>query len=260
MGWGARAADPGIGGGRVKFVNEIGIDAAAGELFEFLSDVERVAPCLPGARIDERSGDDYQGSMKVKVGPITGTYKGTMRFVELDRERRRAVMSARADEASGQGNAEAWIETEVSESNGRSQLRLVTDLQLRGRVAQFGRGTIERIAQRMFSEFANNIEHQMANGDAPDDREQDAESERERAGSREREPEQSEPREESADTHRQPRTQQRPASEEDGERPGLDALGLIAGPVVQKALPVLVPALVGFGYGYLLGRLRELKR
>jgi carbon monoxide dehydrogenase subunit G len=220
----------------MKFVNEIAIDAPADELFEFLSDVERVAPCLPGARIEGRDGEAYQGSMKVKVGPISGTYTGSMRFVELDREQRRAVMSARADEAAGQGNAEAWIESEVTEAEGRAQLRMATDLQLRGRVAQFGRGTIERIAQRMFSEFANNIEQRIANGGPP------AQPDDERAPA--------EPR------HR-PAASAGPGED---EQPTLDAFELIAGPVVRKALPVLIPALIGFGYGYLLGRLRELNR
>jgi uncharacterized protein len=216
----------------MKFVNEIAIDAPADELFEFLSDVERVAPCLPGAQIEGRDGEDYQGSMKVKVGPITGSYTGTMRFVELDREQRRAVMTARADEAAGQGNAEAWIESEVTESDGRAQLRMATDLQLRGRVAQFGRGTIERIAQRMFSEFASNIEQRIANGGQPDESEPPTQPDRP------------------------------PPSGDRGEDepPALDAFELIAGPVVRKALPVLIPALIGFGYGYLLGRLRELTR
>ncbi len=218
----------------MKFVNEIAVAAPADELFEFLSDVERVAPCLPGASVEQGGGEDFHGSMNVKVGPIRGTYKGTMRFVELDRERRRAVMSARGDEAGGQGNAEAWIETEVAESDGGSQLRVATDLQLRGRVAQFGRGTIERIAQRMFSEFAHNIEQQMTDG-APPAEDQDKEK---------------------TESPRHPEAS-----------PELDALGLLGGPVlqrtapvVQKAAPVIISALIGFGYGYLLGRLRELTR
>ena len=233
----------------MKFVNEIAIDAPADELFEFLSDVERVAPCLPGARVEDRDGDDFKGSMRVKVGPITGTYKGTMRFVELDRESRRAVMSARADEAAGQGNAEAWIESEVSESDGRSQLRMVTDLQLRVRVAQFGRGTIERIAQRMFSEFAGNIEQQMAGGGATAAEDADgAESAKSPEHGGARSPEES------------PRPGPSKQQDDDDDGPALDAFGLIAGPIVQKAIPVVIPALIGFGYGYLLGRLRELRR
>ena len=227
----------------MKFENEIAVEAPADELFAFLADVERVAPCLPGASIDQRDGDDYRGSMKVKVGPISGTYQGSMRFVELDRERRRAVLTARADEAHGNGNAEARIETSVAEQDGRSRVRLITDLQLRGRVAQFGRGAIERLAERLFSEFAHNVERQMSGaGEA----EAQAESGAEGEGS------------ESSSPDAEQRAPARPAGKDEG--PALDALGLVGGPMVGKIVPVLLPALIGFGYGYLLGRLRELTR
>ncbi len=218
----------------MKFVNEVNVQTPADELFGFLSDVERVAPCLPGASIDGRDGEHYRGSMKVKIGPITGVYEGTLRFVELDENRRRAVLSARANEAAGQGSAEARIETEISEADGGSQLRMVTDLQLQGRVAQFGRGAIERIAQRMFSEFARNIErHLAAGGDgAPAGRDHGDRVQR------------------GAPAH---------APHEDSSRE-LDALGLVTGPLVEKAGPLLLAAAIGFGYGYLLGRLRGLTR
>src|SRR5919205_2725097 len=146
--------------------NEITVQAPADELFAFLSDVERVAPCLPGATIEGKDGDDYAGRMKVKVGPINATYAGKMRFLELDQDARRAVMRARADEVNGQGNAEARITTEVEGSGDESVIRMDTDLQMRGKVAQFGRGAMEKISQRMFQEFARNIEQQFS-GDGP---------------------------------------------------------------------------------------------
>src|SRR5688500_11366440 len=128
----------------MRFQNEIEVDSPPSELFAFLTDVERVAPCLPGASIDGREGDDYHGSMKVKVGPITGTYKGTMRFVERDEQALRAVMSARAAEVNGQGNAEAKITTQIEQAgDDSSRITMDTDLQMRGRVAQFGRGAME---------------------------------------------------------------------------------------------------------------------
>ncbi|HLM51970.1 MAG TPA: SRPBCC family protein, partial [Solirubrobacteraceae bacterium] len=142
----------------MKFSNEVTVGAPADELFAFVSDVERVAPCLPGASVDGREGDDYQGSMKVKVGPITARYQGTLRFLELDEDGRRAVMRARADEVNGQGNAEARITSVVEEAEDGSRIRMDTDLQMRGRVAQFGRGAMEKISQRMFAEFAKNLE------------------------------------------------------------------------------------------------------
>src|SRR5918997_3174316 len=152
----------------MRIHNEISLHAPADELFEFLSDVERVGPCLPGATIEGRDGDDYAGSMKVKVGPINATYQGKLRFLELDKDARRAVMRARADEVNGQGNAEASITTEVEDAGDESVIRMDTDLQMRGKVAQFGRGAMEKISQRMFEEFARNIEARFAeNGEAP---------------------------------------------------------------------------------------------
>jgi carbon monoxide dehydrogenase subunit G len=214
--------------------NEISLHAPADELFEFLSDVERVGPCLPGASIDGRDGDDYAGSMKVKVGPINATYRGKLRFVELDKETRRAVMRARAEEVNGQGNAEANITTEVEDSGGESVIRMDTDLQMRGKVAQFGRGAMEKISQRMFEEFAHNIEQRFqGNGAAPA-----AESEG------------------GGDGEARPAEAPRRAPADD-EGPELDVFGTFGGPALAKAGPVVAAAVLAFGYGMLLGRLRE---
>jgi uncharacterized protein len=226
----------------MRFENEIEVAQPPKELFAFLTDVERVAPCLPGASIDGRDGDDYTGSMKVKVGPITGTYKGKMRFLEQDEDALRAVMSARAAEVNGQGDAEAKITTQIEEAGDESsRIRMETDLQMRGRVAQFGRGAMEKISQRMFDEFARNLEREMSGGGgAP-------------------EPEPSEDEEAPAEA---PRGQQsaEPAKPAAAEPQALDAMSMFVTPALRKALPVLGPALIGLGYGYLLGRLRELRR
>src|SRR3954454_1499299 len=123
----------------MKFSNEIEVSQPPKELFAFLTDVERVAPCLTGASVDGRDGDDYTGSMKVKVAPITGPYRGKMRSLEQDEEALRAVMSARAAEVNGQGDAEAKITTQIEGAGAStSRIRMETDLQMRGRVAQFG--------------------------------------------------------------------------------------------------------------------------
>jgi uncharacterized protein len=247
----------------MKFVNEISVETPADQLFAFLSDVERVAPCLPGASIDGRDGDDYRGSMKVKIGPITGVYEGTLRFLELDEDRRRAVLSARSEEAAGQGNAQARMETEVVEADGRSQLRMVTDLQLQGRVAQFGRGAIERISQRMFSEFARNIEQQLASSadGAPAERDdgeraehvaEPASTQAQDDGDERKGP----PGPQAGSPPEAPRAARRRSGPDDS----LDALDLIIGPLGKRIGPVLLSALIGFGYGYLLGRLRGITR
>jgi len=242
----------------MRFSNEIEVSQPPKELFAFLTDVERVAPCLPGASIDGRDGDDYTGSMKVKVGPITGTYKGKMRFLEQDEDALRAVMSARAAEVNGQGDAEAKITTQIEEA-GEDVSRIVmeTDLQMRGRVAQFGRGAMEKISQRMFDEFARNLEREMSGGDGRDaaaEAEAPAETETEASGEAEA-PE--------AGAESRPAAPAPRASSGGGSTPepqALDAMSMFVAPALKKALPVLGPALIGLGYGYLLGRLRELRR
>jgi carbon monoxide dehydrogenase subunit G len=233
----------------MRFENEIEVAQPPKELFAFLTDVERVAPCLPGASIDGRDGDDYTGSMKVKVGPITGTYKGKMRFLEQDEDALRAVMSARAAEVNGQGDAEAKITTQIEEAgDDASRIRMETDLQMRGRVAQFGRGAMEKISQRMFDEFARNLEREMSGGGAPEP--EAAEDEAAPAEA---------PRGEEPSEPSKPSEPAKPAAAT-SEPQALDAMSMFVAPALQKALPVLGPALIGFGYGYLLGRLRELRR
>lgn len=228
----------------MRFTNEISVGAPADELFSFVSDVERVAPCLPGARIDGREGDAYRGSMRVKVGPITANYHGTLRFLELDASARRAVLRARADEAGGQGEAEARIETAIEETAGASRIRVDTDLQIRGRVAQFGRGAMERIAQRMFAEFAHNLEVAMASGGPATASAAPARTPAADAGAR-------------VDSGAGERDAAPRADSGAGE---LDAVRLVTGSLADRLPPALVPALIGFGYGYLLGKLRERAR
>jgi uncharacterized protein len=237
----------------MRFENEIEVAQPPKELFAFLTDVERVAPCLPGASIEGREGDDYTGSMKVKVGPITGTYKGKMRFLEQDEDALRAVMSARAAEVNGQGDAEAKITTQIEEAgDDSSRIRMETDLQMRGRVAQFGRGAMEKISQRMFDEFARNLEREMSGGGGA------AEAEASRPASDDGGDEQAEAPAEKETPRAEAAKAPEPAKA--SEPQALDAMSMFVTPALKKALPVLGPALIGLGYGYLLGRLRELRR
>ena len=151
----------------MRFANEISVDAQADELFAFVSDPEQVVQCLPGASVEGRDGDDWRGAMSMKVGPIKASYRGTLRFLELDPDARRAVMRVRAEEASGQGQAEARITSEIEEGDGASCIRMETDLQIRGKVAQFGRGAMEQVAGRMLERFADNVEKAIA-GETPE--------------------------------------------------------------------------------------------
>ena len=149
----------------MKIQNEIEVAAPPDELFEVLADVERVAPLLPGANLEEKRDDDsYAGTVKVKVGPITASYRGTLRFLELDHDDHRAVMAASADEKGGQGNLEAKITASVSGSDSQSLLSLDTDLDVRGKAAQFGRGALGSVSQRILQQFARNLESEVLSG------------------------------------------------------------------------------------------------
>lgn len=230
----------------MKFSNAVTIAAPSDDLFEFVSDIERVAPCLPGAQLDGRDGDDYLGSMKVKVGPIGVAYKGKLSFLELDRDGRRAIMQARAEEVAGSGGAEAQITTSIEPVEGGSLVRMDTDLQVRGRVAQFGRGAMEKIAERMIQQFAQNIERAFTAGD---DTVAEAEGpEADGQGAKDGDPASTEPSSDGP-AGASPQTAAGP----------LDAITLLPGDqaeLVRRYLPHALVALLAFSYGYLLGRVR----
>ncbi|MDP9474474.1 MAG: SRPBCC family protein [Actinomycetota bacterium] len=146
----------------MKIQNEIEVAAPPDEVFDVLADVERVAPLLPGATLEGKEDDDtYAGTVKVKVGPITVSYRGTIHFRELDRDARRAVMRASGQEINGQGSTEATITATVTGEDSKSVLTMDTDMEVRGKVAQFGRGAISRVSGRILDQFARNLESQV---------------------------------------------------------------------------------------------------
>src|SRR5690606_29361624 len=120
-------------------------------------DLERIAPCLPGAQLQEVDGDDYIGTVKVKVGPITAHYAGKARFVERDEAGRRAVLSADGRDKRGQGNASATITATLTPAGDRTEVRVVTDLSISGKVAQFGRGVLADVSAKLMDQFVANL-------------------------------------------------------------------------------------------------------
>src|SRR3712207_845939 len=129
-------------------------------------DLERVAPCLPGAAIQGSEDDEYQGTMKVKIGPITANYKGTVKVEEADEENHRAVMQATGRDARGQGTASATIVSTLQEEGDDTRVRVETDMKLTGRAAQFGRGIAQDVATKMLTQFAECLEREISGGGA----------------------------------------------------------------------------------------------
>src|SRR5215210_2280666 len=125
----------------MEFENKFDVEAPIDEVWRTLLDVERVAPCVPGAQVLERVGDDaYRVAIKVRVGPMSMQYRGDVEIVDRDPAEHRAVMRARARETRGQGNADADVVMRLSEEDGRTHGAIETQVQLSGRVAAMGRG------------------------------------------------------------------------------------------------------------------------
>ncbi|GAA2406422.1 SRPBCC family protein [Actinomadura vinacea] len=135
------------------------MNATPDEVFTLINDVERVVTCLPGAALDGRDGDAYRGGVKVKVGPITAAYTGTVRFLEVEPDHRRLRLQGRGADAHGNGDAEAEVELTVDEAAGGAGavLRLKTDLLIRGKLVQFGKGAIVAVSNRLLQQFARNL-------------------------------------------------------------------------------------------------------
>src|ERR687883_1809279 len=120
----------------MELTNEFVVPVAVDDAWKLLTDVERIAPCMPGAELQEIEGEEYRGVVKVKVGPITAQYKGKATFVERDDQAHRAVLRAEGRETRGQGNASATITATVTPDGDGSRVSVVTDLTITGKVAQ----------------------------------------------------------------------------------------------------------------------------
>jgi carbon monoxide dehydrogenase subunit G len=132
-----------------------------------LTDLERIAPLLPGAQLQEVEGDEYRGIVKVKVGPIQAQYKGTATLVETDESAGRMVMKASGRDTRGQGNASATITITVAEDGEGTKVTAATDLTISGKVAQFGRGVLADVSSKLIGQFAANLEKDLSAAPAP---------------------------------------------------------------------------------------------
>jgi uncharacterized protein len=149
----------------MKLSNEFTVAAPLARTWETLLDVERVAGCLPGASI-EPVGEDgmYRGSMRVKVGPVTMAYSGTVRLADVDADQHVASFDARAKETKGAGTAAAVIRNRLEPAGDGTHVVVETDLNVTGRAAQFGRGLMEDVASKMLADFAGRLEQLVLEG------------------------------------------------------------------------------------------------
>ncbi|MEM8925934.1 MAG: SRPBCC family protein [Actinomycetota bacterium] len=152
----------------MELTNEFVIDRDVEETWKILNDLEFIAPCMPGAQLQEIEGDEYRGVVKIKVGPITAQYKGKASFVEQDVENKVAKLKAEGRDPR-QGNANAMV-TATMEAVGDTQtnVNIHTDLGLSGKIASFGRGAIEDVSKKILGQFTDNLREKLESGAAPD--------------------------------------------------------------------------------------------
>jgi carbon monoxide dehydrogenase subunit G len=133
------------------------------EAWNVLTNVERIAPCLPGAQLQEVEGETYRGVVKVKVGPIQAQFKGQASFVEKDDANYKAVLKGEGRDTGGKGNASAIITAQLTAIDASStQVNVNTDLSITGKVAQFGRGALADVSDKLLAQFSDNLNNLIA--------------------------------------------------------------------------------------------------
>lgn len=150
----------------MELTNDFRVGVPVPVAWKLLTDVERIAPMLPGAQLQEVEGDEYRGVVKVKVGPITAQYKGTATFVEQDEAAGRVVIKASGRDTRGQGNASAVIAATMQPDGDGTKVSVVTDLTVTGKVAQFGRGVLADVSSKLMGQFVDSLEADLSSSGA----------------------------------------------------------------------------------------------
>jgi uncharacterized protein len=138
------------------------------QTWNVLLDLERIAPCMPGAQLQEIEGDEFRGIVKVKVGPITAQYKGAARLAEVDEATHHLTIEASGRDTRGNGNASATVLVAMRDDNGGTHVDIETDLNVTGKVAQFGRGIMSDVSAKLLKQFVDNLERNVLGGVSDD--------------------------------------------------------------------------------------------
>jgi uncharacterized protein len=145
------------------------VGAPPEQVWALLTDPYQVAECLPGAAITEKVDDrTYRGTITVKVGPVTTSYKGTIRFERLDAAAREAELVGQGQDVKGRGGAEMRMQSRLRPTNGGTEVSVVSEVLISGILAQLGRGMIESVSGQIFRQFAAAMQQKLAGGPAPD--------------------------------------------------------------------------------------------
>ena len=143
----------------MELSNEIDVNVPIQEVWKAFNTPEKIAPCLPGAELQEVDGDNFNGLVKIKVGPITAQYKGTATYLDKEESSQKVVIKGDGRDTRGAGNASATITAILTEvSSNTTNVNVHTELTITGKVAQFGRGAISDVSGKLMTQFAKNLE------------------------------------------------------------------------------------------------------
>lgn len=146
----------------MELKNEFRVSVPVERAWATLTDVEYIAPCMPGAQLTEIDGDDFKGQVKVKVGPITAQYKGSAKFLQKIEEEHRVVLEATGRDTRGAGNASAEVTAEMVADGEGTKITISTDLKVTGKVAQFGRGVMADVSEKLIGQFVDSLEKKLS--------------------------------------------------------------------------------------------------
>jgi uncharacterized protein len=161
----------------VELTHRFTVPTSVSQTWTAFNDLERIAPCFPGATLKSVEGDDFTGSVKVRLGPISLLYNGTGRFVERDESGHRAVIEAKGKDKRGNGTAAATIRAALSPDGDQTAVEVVTDLSITGKPAQFGRGVIQDVSDKLLGQFVACLEQSLGTPAAPAEPTSDAAAE-----------------------------------------------------------------------------------
>jgi uncharacterized protein len=152
----------------MKIDNQFTVNVPIAEAWNALTDLERIAPCMPGAQLTGRDGDAYLGTVKVKVGPVISEFAGTASFIEKDDATYHAIIDAKGRDSRGSGNASATITAHLqSDGAARTTVVVETDMKISGKLAQFGSGMIAEVSSKLLGQFAASLEQLLASPPEP---------------------------------------------------------------------------------------------
>jgi carbon monoxide dehydrogenase subunit G len=212
--------------------NTFKVPVPVDEAWRVMLDYRRLAACMPGATVDEVSGDDVLGRVKVKLGPVSVTYQGKVTFTEKDEASHRVTLSAAGREIRGSGTASAQVTAVMTDAGEATEVSVTTDLNITGRPAQFGRGVVAEVSERLIGQFAENLARELENGQS-----QPGPAEQPQPAGQPPQPAVSQPAVPQPAVSEQSRqaAYQQPSASEDS----LNLLGLVGGPLLKRLAPVV---------------------